>query len=152
MKLAEALVLRSDLQTRIRQLENRLSRNARVQEGDKPAEDPEKLIHEFEQSTVELEQLIRNINKTNTHVEIEPGVTLTDALAARDILETRASMYRSLADEATISQDRYSRSELRFVSTVNIEDIQKKADGYSRMHRELDSKIQMTNWQADLLE
>ena len=39
MKLANALSQRSELQTRIRQLERRLNNNALVQEGEQPAED-----------------------------------------------------------------------------------------------------------------
>lgn len=151
MKLAEALIQRADLQTRIRQLEQRLGRNARVQEGDRPAEDPGRLLTEFEDATSELEELIRKINHTNIEVEIEPGLSLTDALASRDVLRMKASAYRNLVDEATISQDRYSRSELKFVSTVEVAVIQKMADGYSRQCREIDARIQMKNWQADLV-
>ena len=38
MKLAEALILRSDLQKRIEQLRVRLNNNAKVQENDEPSE------------------------------------------------------------------------------------------------------------------
>jgi len=44
MKLAEALILRADCQKRIEQLRQRLLRNVKVQEGDKPAEEPMELI------------------------------------------------------------------------------------------------------------
>lgn len=47
MKLANALSLRSELQTRIRQLESRLDNNALVQEGESPAEDPMELLREL---------------------------------------------------------------------------------------------------------
>ena len=40
MKLAEALILRADCQRHIEQLKQRLLRNVKVQEGDKPSEDP----------------------------------------------------------------------------------------------------------------
>ena len=40
MKLAEALMERSDLKTRIEQLAARLNENAKVQEGDEPAKTP----------------------------------------------------------------------------------------------------------------
>ena len=40
MKLAEALINRADLQRRMNALEIRLNNNARVQEGEVPAEDP----------------------------------------------------------------------------------------------------------------
>jgi hypothetical protein len=40
MKLAEALLRRADCQKCLEQLKARLLRNAKVQEGDDPAEDP----------------------------------------------------------------------------------------------------------------
>ena len=46
MKLAEALTLRADLQKRAAQLQNRLYNNAKVQEGEKPAEDPRGLLED----------------------------------------------------------------------------------------------------------
>jgi hypothetical protein len=43
MKIAEALALRADLQKRLEQLKQRLVKNARIQEGDVPEEDPGEL-------------------------------------------------------------------------------------------------------------
>src|SRR5207237_1352535 len=42
MKLAEALILRADCQKRMAQLKGRLLVNAKVQEGDAPAETPQR--------------------------------------------------------------------------------------------------------------
>ena len=47
MKLAEALQERADLNRRIAQLRSRLESNALVQEGEKPAEDPNELWQEM---------------------------------------------------------------------------------------------------------
>ena len=44
MKLAEALLLRSDLQKKIASLKERIARYSVVQEGDRPAEDPKALL------------------------------------------------------------------------------------------------------------
>jgi hypothetical protein len=44
MKLAEALALRADLQARLAQLASRATTNARYQEGEEPAEDPNALL------------------------------------------------------------------------------------------------------------
>ena len=46
MKLAEGLMLRSDIQKKLASLRERISRNAVVQEGNKPHEDPQKLMKE----------------------------------------------------------------------------------------------------------
>ncbi len=47
MRLAEALILRKDLQQRLSMLDSRLSAVARVQEGDQPAENPQQLLSEL---------------------------------------------------------------------------------------------------------
>lgn len=152
MKLAEALILRADNQTRLEQLKQRLFRNAKVQEGDTPAENPQGLLEELERTSDELVRLIQNINKTNSAAKLEDGMTLTDALAIRDVLRLKQAAYAGLAQTAAVTQDRYSRSEVKFQSTVDVNVIQKQADQYAKQHRELDAKIQAANWTTDLIE
>jgi vacuolar-type H+-ATPase subunit E/Vma4 len=151
MKLAEALMLRSDLQRRTEQLKQRILRNAKVQEGDSPAEDPNDLLKEFESMSKELIKLIQSINQTNSNTEIEKGVTLSDGLAQRDVLKIKHNIYSELAKAATVTQDRYSKSEVRFISTIQVAEIQKTADKLAKEHRELDSMIQEVNWKTELI-
>jgi len=63
MKLAEALILRADCQKRFAQLKSRLLVNAKVQEGDAPAETPQELIAELGRVSTELLDLIKHINR-----------------------------------------------------------------------------------------
>lgn len=151
MKLAEALILRSDLQRRTEQLKQRILRNAKVQEGDSPAEDPNDLLKEFESMSKELTKLIQSINQTNSNTEIEKGVTLSDGLAQRDVLKIKHNIYSELAKTATVTQDRYSKSEVRFISTIKVAEIQKTVDKLAKEHRELDSMIQEVNWKTELI-
>ena len=65
MKLAEGLSIRKDLQTRIDQLKVRLLNNMKVQEGDKPSEQPADLLKELDDCLVQLEEMIYRINATN---------------------------------------------------------------------------------------
>ena len=65
MKLAEALNLRADTQTRVAQLKERLLSNVKVQEGDEPAEAPQALFSELDAALKSLQELILRINKTN---------------------------------------------------------------------------------------
>ena len=44
MKLAEALLLRADLQKKVISLKKRIGENAKVQEGDTPSENPVELL------------------------------------------------------------------------------------------------------------
>ena len=151
MKLAEALILRADCQKRIAQLQQRLLRSAKVQEGEQPAENPETLLTELDSAIAQLRTLIQRINQSNARTVFENG-TLSDALAERETLQMKRNIYSSLVDAASIRQERYTRSEVKFLSTVAIAQIQSQVDTLSRNYRELDAQIQALNWQTDLIE
>ena len=151
MKLAEALILRADAQKRVAQLRQRLMRSARVQEGEQPPEDPQGLLAELATTTDELTRLIQQINRTNSVTPFQAGV-LSDVLATRDTLRLKRTAYDSLVGAAATSQDRYMRSELRLISTVNVAELQRQIDQLSREYRELDAQIQALNWATDLIE
>ena len=110
MKLAEALTRRADLQRKIAHLNERIIRNAKVQEGDQPAEEPTMLIEEMEKTLKDLAKIVQRINKTNSNTKFKKN-TLTDALAIRDNLKMKCDIYRELCKTATVTQDRYSKSE-----------------------------------------
>ena len=152
MKLANALSQRSELQTRIRQLEVRLNNNAQVQDGEVPAEDPTQLLGELEADYARLEELISAINRTNNSTKLEDGSTLSDLLAKRDCLKGRLSVLRGFLDNASALVRRHSTSEIKVKSTVNVRELQKQVDGLSRDLRELEETIQEKNWTTELLE
>lgn len=149
MKLAEALVFRADKQKRLEQLKVRLLRNAKVQEGDQPAEDPAQLLTEYETTATEFMDLIKQINLTNASAMLGEQ-SLTEALAQRDILRLRQSTYRDLAQSASVVQSIATRSEVKFRSTVSVAAIQKQADQLAKELRDLDSRIQEANWKIEL--
>lgn len=151
MKLAEALAERAEAQRQYEQLQQRILRVARVQEGDEPAEDPEELLTEANKVLDRLDLLIRRINKTNTETRFDEKYSLTDAIAFRDMALKRRKLYSDLATRASTSQDRYTRTEVRYVSTVKVKDMQARVDQLAKEYRELDTKIQRLNWEADLL-
>lgn len=152
MRLAEALILRADHQKRFEQLKQRIVSNAKVQEGDEPAEEPKKLLKEMEAVADELLNLISRINKTNSTTPYQGEKSLSDALAERDLIMLRRSVYSDLAKAASVVQSRTSRSEVKFKSTVSVPEIQKEIDALSKVYRELDSGIQELNWKTDLLD
>jgi hypothetical protein len=151
MKLAEALILRADHQKRLEQLKQRLIRAAKVQEGDPPPEDPAALLTEAERVADELLRLIQRINRTNAAAEFEDG-RLSDALARRDVLALRRTLHADLAQAAVVQQTAYSKSEIRFKSTVDVAVLQRAADDLARQYRDLDARIQAANWQVEVLE
>lgn len=150
MKLASALVERSDLQRKISELSNRLNTNAKVQDGEEPAEKPEELLEELDSVMTRLEELVTKINLTNSSVVVE-GKTLTKWLAKRDCLKQRIGLLRGFLNSASEKIDRYSRAEIKIVSTVNVKALQKDVDALSKTLRETDEKIQEINWTTELL-
>jgi hypothetical protein len=152
MKLAEALIRRADSQKRFEQLKARLLANAKVQEGDVPAEAPAELLAELSRVANDLVELIKRINKTNSATVFNDRETLSDALAQRDLLALQRGAYAELAQAGSISQGRYMRSEIKFVATINVAEIQKRADELAKNYRELDARIQELNWQTELVE
>ena len=152
MKLAEALVLRADLQKRLAQMRTRLNQSALVQEGEQPPENPAELLAELEQMLVQLRDLMSRINRTNLQASLPDGTTLTNALARRDVLSLQHSIISGLADTASNRIERYGRSEIRRLATVDVAALRRQADELARQRRELDTLIQATNWSTDLLE
>lgn len=149
MKLAEALQERADINRRVEQLRHRLSRNATVQEGEKPAEDPRELINELDSCIARLEELVARINRTNSETAIG-GKTLTELIAKRDALNLKISVYRNFLDMASNLSGRATRNEIKILSTVNVRELQKQLDDMSRDLRLTDNALQQANWTVDL--
>ncbi|MFG1778610.1 DIP1984 family protein [Micromonospora sp. NPDC049051] len=154
MKLAEALALRADAARRAEQLRARITASARYQEGEAPAEDASALLAEAGEVLGELESLIRRINRTNAATALEGG-TLTDALARRDVLRLRHNVVTSAADAAAGEGQRayrQLRSELKMVPALPVAELRRQADDLARQLREVDTLIQRTNWEVELLD
>ncbi|MDG4786853.1 DIP1984 family protein [Micromonospora sp. WMMD1102] len=154
MKLAEALALRVDAARRAEQLRARIVASARYQEGETPAEDAVALLAEVGEVLGELEALIRRINRTNAATEVDHG-TLTDALARRDVLRMRHGMVTSAADAAVGEGQRgfrQLRSELKMIPALPVAQLRSQADDLARQLREVDTLIQRTNWEVELLD
>lgn len=143
---------RADVQKRIEQLRERLVRSARVQEGDQSPENPQELLDELARLLSQLTDFVKQINRTNIQTLVGDGRTLTDVLAERDALSMERSVLSMLVQAAAGVSYRYSRSEVKYLSTVNVADLQKRMDDLARRYRDLDTQIQALNWQVDLIE
>ena len=96
-------------------------------------------------------RLIKRINRTNSVTLFEGERTVSDVLAERDVLAMRRKLYAGLAEAATVQQNRYMRTEVKYVSTLNVAENQKRADALAREYRELDARIQALNWDTELM-
>ncbi len=152
MKLAEALILRGDIQKRLAQLQDRLKRSAWVQEGETPHEDPTKLRNQVTSLIQQLRELIYQINQANMTTRLSSGMTLTEALASRDALTLHQNILRSVADAASERVDRYGRAEIKRIPTIDVAQLRDEIDLLAKQRREIDTVIQAANWATDLPE
>lgn len=152
MKLAEALLERKDILKRLEVLRERLVSDAKVQEGDRPAQDPEELLAEAERLCRRLKDLVVAVNRANSRAVLRDGRTLTEAIAERDVLQLWHGFLTAVANAAVPSRDRFSlgRQEIKYVPTVDVAGLRKRADDVAKACRELDTEIQAVNWQAEI--
>ncbi|HEY3505409.1 MAG TPA: DIP1984 family protein [Actinocatenispora sp.] len=156
MKLAEGLAERAAAVRRVEQLRARIVGSARYQEGETPPEDAAELLADAEQTLAQLESLIRRINATNATTRLDGDVTITDALARRDVLRLRHSLITAAADAAAGKDQRglgrQLRSELLMLSALPVATLRQRADVLARDLRTVDTQIQRANWEADLVD
>jgi hypothetical protein len=126
-------------------------RTARVQEGEQPAEDSTELLKETERLFARLLELISAINRTNAKTAFDKQRSISDAIAKRDVTARKRDFLTGIADAASTRQDRYSKSEVKFVATFSVAQIQKQVDQLAKEFRELDTKLQELNWQTELV-
>ncbi len=151
MKIAEALIQRTAMTSKLEDLKSRMAKNVKVQEGDAPQENVAELMKTYLTLYDELTELICRINKTNQIVKGKDDIPLSDMLATRDKYKTLVKTNKTLYDEA-ILVSRYSRMEIRLVSAVDVSMLQDNITEYSQKYREIDTEIQGINWTTDLVE
>jgi len=146
MKLAEALLLRSDLIKKIEHIQNRIRPVLIVSDDKKPQEDPTKLIAELRTAIQDLEILVIRINKTNNEININGEGSLMEALVKRDSLKMLSEKLRNIRYAAQIDNS----GDANLKTTIDIKKLQTEMDQTGRAFREIDSKIQELNWLTEL--
>jgi hypothetical protein len=150
VKLGEALQRRSDNQKRMSELQTRLVKSAIVQEGEKPPEDPAKLLTELDRLHEDTLAFVQRINRTNAATRFDKRRTLSDAIAEREATKELRQRLIAAADASAEQQNRYMKSEIRIVRTMDAGALRKRADQLARDARDLDIRIQAMNWEVDL--
>jgi hypothetical protein len=150
MKLAEALLLRADLKKKLASLRERIVGNAVVQEGEKPHEDPAKLMKEAVGVLDELESLTIRVNSANLASKLADRRTLAQVIARRDKLVQQHSLLQAAVQGSRREPDRYSMKEIKWMATLEVAKLQKQSDDLSKQIRELKVLIQEANWKVEI--
>ncbi len=152
MKLAEALLIRSDMQKKLAQIKGRIRNNVKVQEDDTPSEDPSTLMIDASQIITELSVLIERIHRTNAIAKTDTGQSMLTLLVERDTLEMRHKLLVDAIEATQTEADRYSHREIKWTIMVSVAGLQKQADDIAMKLRKINIVIQANNWQIDLIE
>lgn len=151
MKLAEALLLRSDQQKKLASLKQRINANVLVQEGDTPSEDPNELMQQVFALTHETQGLILQIHRTNAQAILSDGRLLLELLMQRDELVEWHKIITGAIANTHREPDRYSAREIKWQKVIPVASLQKQADDISAKLRDLNITIQAANWQIDMV-
>lgn len=150
MKLAEALLIRSEHQKKIENLRQRILVNVKVQENERPHENPSELLKELFTVSGQMKELIKKINMRNCETELPNGQTLAEALVDREILMKNRSVLQAIASKINEQDYRLTHTEIKMCATMDVASIQKQIDDLSKQYRELDTMIQSVNWTVDM--
>jgi DNA-binding FrmR family transcriptional regulator len=150
MKLAEALLLRADMQKKLASLQARAQKYAVVQEGERPAEDLQAILQQVAGVAGELQRLVFAINRANLQHKIATGESITESLAKRDSLALRHRVLQSVLEACAKPPDRYGVKEIRWVTTVDVAALQREVDDFAREIRELNGAIQEAGWYVEM--
>jgi hypothetical protein len=160
MKLAEALIEKKDLATRISELQGRYSAAAVIEEGTEPDETPEELLKSLQGAFARWEELTVAINVANNRIvlgddPLQKQLTMMQSLAHRDSLKSQISHFSSIAGSIRQrnSQRRYYQEngpKLIVAEGVDAKYFIKLVDDLSKELRVLDTQIQAANWANEL--
>ena len=149
MTLAEALLERANIKSKISELRDRIDDNILVQEDSSPTEDPLQLMPELDSSIQKLEKLVYAINRTNSETVID-GESITSLIARRDMLNLKYEAYEDFARTARKMSNRARGTEIKIVSCVDYNRVQSLLDKTAKDLRELDLKLQKANLLTEL--
>lgn len=157
MKLAEALLEKKGLLARANDLEYRYIGSAVYVEGEVPEEDVVSLEAAIAATYVQYEKLTVAINKTNNSAPLGTFPSIMEAIARRDtlklLIQSNSTKIAHLRNGK--KADRYTNDVVikKVVhESVNLPALMKHKDDLAMELRILDTLLQATNWQVDLVE
>lgn len=73
-----------------------------------------------------------------------------EAIAARDALILKKTFLDTALKYAVITQNRMTKSEVKYLRTIDVTEYQNQVDKLAKELRELDALIQAANWNTEL--
>lgn len=154
MRLAEALILRKYNKEQLESFQHEISSILFVAEGQEPEENIYEMLDSLAELTSKQIQLISDIEKTNALTEIEGIGSIAKALTIRQMLSQKQRIINALCESI-----QYGRSDRRIgigqgsdVQTISIVELKEISNEIGKSLRELEVKLQQTNWSTELVD
>lgn len=155
MKLGEALTVRARQAQKLHNLLGRIKANAISQEDAQPSEEPNALIDEYLAISGTHENLVALIQESNANTMVSFNgelLSLTALLQHREAMTRERNVLGIAAAAGSLSRDafRFTHSELKYVSRVNVPELRIREDAMTEMIRKIDARIQSVNWDTEI--
>ncbi|MDM1763217.1 DIP1984 family protein [Acinetobacter sichuanensis] len=151
MKVAEALLIKSDHQKKLTSLKQRININVLVKDGEEPSEDPNELIKQAFSISQDLQGIISNIYLTYARTKLSDGRSFINVINQRDdLIEKQTILMQAIENSEQFN--RCNISEVKWKKIISVARLQKQADEISMKIRELNMKIQEANWQIEMYD
>ena len=154
MNILEALNLKKDLQNRIENLRRRYVNSVTVKKGEKPIEDPQKLLVELEDSFSQFNDICCRISAANTATRNCKGQTLKQLMVELSIVEQRKDCLNRAFEEVLFGDAEvysyYNKPQSDYDVTIDIDSLKKEIDNQESRLRQLTSEIQKLNLTTEI--
>lgn len=151
MNLGEALSLLKKEKSRLARLISLRKENVYVEEGKKTEFDPKKLSEEIEKKIEDIRKLKIRIQKTNISSKLDrDNLTIAEAIIKIGDIRSKLSHLSSLFDR---KRDRwyFDKDTKTYIAQLEESEIEKEIEKLEAEKTTLDNKIQISNWNAELL-
>lgn len=153
MKLAELLIRKGIVKKQLAELENTLANNVRVPEDSvSNCEEVEPILQAIAVKYEELYRIGATIGKYNRIFETKEGQTIDDALVCRDLLIKRLTKLREVYRTAKSERSGYRENDVKYTVLLSPLKLRAMIDGLQEELNEVETKIQVANWQNDVPE
>ncbi len=154
MNILEALNLKKDLKNRIESLRRRYVNSVTIMKGEKPIEDPQKLLVELEDFFSQLNDISCRISAANTATRNRKGQTLKQLMIEQSIVEQRKECLDRAFEEVLFGDAEvyscYKKPQSDYDVTIDIESLKKEIDNQEIRLRQLTSEIQQLDLTTEI--
>ena len=150
--LAEALIERKSLDSRINTLSNSIQENLYRAEDEQSEESPAKMLEELESVLAQAQSLNVAINLTNVNTALGEHGTIMHAIAGRDALKRKAGIIDAILLRSRYRDKRTKTDDIKFVQALDLKTLRSLKDRIAAEARRIDMEIQKANWVTELSE